>query len=124
METYDIVPNGLDCPEVELREDGAPPGQCPLCNSEGAKKYFNAKSIRYTSTPDKAARDLQNKAAERGLENARARAAGKSVATSVGELADKLVESSLGKGVVVNEARKWEVMSSGGNRQEGKKPLR
>lgn len=82
IEGYDMVPNGLDCPEVELVEEVGEPGRCPLCDSQAVSKFLKAKGIECTP---KAAHDPQGKAAE------------KSVERSVGESADKLAGMSIGK---------------------------
>lgn len=94
---YDIVPNGLDCPEIEQYEEKGTLGQCPLCDSQGALKFLKARGFEYTPVADKAARDLRDKAAEGGAEDAREEVAGKSVERSVDKWADSPVGSSTEK---------------------------
>lgn len=117
MKHYDIVPNGLDCPELETCEATGETGRCPLCDSRGVLKFLKAKGIEYTSVRVKAAHDLRDRAAEGGAEDA-----GKSVERSVGESADRPVGSSREKGRVVDKANRVRKMVERGRKAlEGKR---
>ena len=71
----DFVPKGLDCPHVEIGDEGDDPWPCALCDNEAALKFLKAKGIEYTF--DKAAREreMQEEAAE-GAEGEKAAAKG------------------------------------------------
>lgn len=116
---YDIVPNGLDCPELESCEATGETGRCPLCDSRGVLKFLKAKGIEYTSVRVKAAHDLRDRAVEGVAEGAGEKAAGKSVERSVGESADRPVGSSREKGGVVDKANRARRMV-----ERGRKALR
>ena len=53
----DVVPKGLDCPDVELCDEGEDSWPCDLCDCRGALKFIKAKGIEYTF--DKAVRALE-----------------------------------------------------------------
>ena len=107
VEDYDLLPNGLDCPEVELVEEVGKPGRCPLCDSQGVSKFLKAKGIECTP---KAAHDPQDKAGEEVAEDAGEKAAEKSVERSVGEPGDRLAGMSIGKRGIVDGASRAQEM--------------
>ena len=89
----DFVPKGLNCPHVEIRDEGDDPWPCDLCDSKAALKFLKAKGIEYTF--DKAAREreMQEEAAE---EAEGEQAAAKGVERSKGKSADRPGSSSRG----------------------------
>ena len=44
----DVVPKGLDCPHVEISDEGDDTEPCDLCDSEAALRFLKAKGIEYT----------------------------------------------------------------------------
>ena len=94
VDRYDIVPTGLDCPETELRQEGAIPGACPLCDTPGTLRFLKAKGVQYTWAHNKVALD---KAAERVAKSEREKTAGKSVERSMGGSADNPRDTSVGE---------------------------
>lgn len=68
---------------------------------------------------DKAARDLRDRAAECGTEDARGKAEGKFVAKSVGESTDRPVGRSAAKGEVMNRVNLAREMIE----RKGKRPV-
>ena len=122
VENSDIVPNGLHCPELDSCDETGDYGGCVLCDSVGVLKFLKVKGVEYTSVADEAARDLRDKPAEAGAEDAREKAVGKSVESSLGESADRPAGSSIEKGGVMyegNQVRK--MVERGGNRPAGKR---
>ena len=103
----DIVPTGLDCPNLNLCLVADLMKSCDLCDSEGAVKFLKVKGIEYTF--DKAARieELlgETEAGEVGKDvKGKAVAAGKSGDRFGGESADQS-EGSLSERRKVVEGR-------------------
>lgn len=104
VEGYDMLPNGLDCPDVECTELAGEAGQCPLCDSPEALKFLKVKGVEHESVAGGAARDRQKEAAAEVTEEAREKARGESGDRSVGESADRPIEGATGKGEPVKKA--------------------
>ena len=47
IKSIDVAPTGLDCPEIDLREEKCLAGPCVLCDCSGALKYLKVKGIKY-----------------------------------------------------------------------------
>ncbi len=105
VEACDLVPDGLDCPELELEEVPGEPGDCPLCNSPDVLKFLKAKGIEYTPDPWG---ELRDEAEEGPVDDAGDRAKGKAAERSGGESEEGLVGESTGEGGgvdITNRAR-------------------
>ena len=87
----EFVPKGLDCPHIEIGDEGDDPWPCALCDNEAALKFLKAKGIEYTF--DKAAREreMQEEAAEEAEEE---KTAAKGVERSKGKSAARPESSS------------------------------
>ena len=82
----DLVPKGLDCPDVDIQDEGDDPGPCELCENEAALKFLKAKGIEYTFDEAAGEGGIQGKAAEQGEGE---KAAGEAVEESKGKSADR-----------------------------------
>ena len=89
----DCVPKGLDCPHVEISDEGDDPWPCDLCDSEAALKFLKAKGIEYTFDKEGRERERQDEAAE---EAEGGKAAAKGVEMSKGKSAAKPESTSSG----------------------------
>ena len=68
-QAYDLMPQGLECPEVVLHEEESKRGPCPLCENPGVLKFLAAKGIQYDPEADIALIDRQDEAAEGSAED-------------------------------------------------------
>ena len=115
----DFTPKGLDCPHVEVSDEGDEDDDarpCDLCDGEAVLKFLKAKGIKLTF--DKAARERE-KAAEQGEEE---EAAAKAVGNSKGKSADRSEGSSSGvEGAGKDFSRAQEMMEKRVSRATGKR---
>ena len=86
----DLMPKGLDCPDLDLSDEGDDPGPCALCDNEEVLKFLKAKGIEY-SFDEEAGEG--GKAAEQGEGE---KAAGEAGEESKGKSADRAEGSPSG----------------------------
>lgn len=118
-DSNDIVPTGLDCPNLGLCLVPDLMKSCDLCDSEGAVRFLKVKGVEYSF--DKAARiqELLRETAEEAVgEEGKGKAAGgKSVEGFGGELVDGAEGSSgeRGGGAEGRVNRVWEMVERRGD---------
>ena len=86
-----LVPKGLNCPDVESIDEGDDPWPCDLCDSEAVLKFLKAKGIEYTFDKAERERERQDEAAAAAEEE---KAAAKGVERSKGKSAARPQSSS------------------------------
>lgn len=104
VEGYDVVPDGLDCPDVECVELVGEAGQCPLCDSRGALKFLKAKGIEYGCVAGGAACGSRKEAGGEVAEDAGEKLGAECGDRSVGERVDESAGSAAGRGEAVKKA--------------------
>ena len=105
VESSKIVPNGLDCSELEHQEMSGT-ARCPLCDSEEALRFLKAKGIVYEPDYQKVADDPHDAGAGGAAEDTKEKAKGKGVAGSERKSVDRPQGSSTDEGEVRHMAKK------------------
>ena len=119
---HKIAPSGLDCRKIDPWKIPDVVGKCSLCDTEGTLQYLRVKGIEYAFGRVARAREMQDGAAEEGAEDAKEKAAGKSVEGSEGDSMYRLESGSSEKGGVGSKAsRALDMVDSKGNRAARKR---